>query len=366
MVGLKAAAYRRVGEYSKGMQRRIGLAQALINDPDLLILDEPTSGMDPIGTRQFKDLIRTLARRGKTIILSSHLLADVEDVCDRVCVLYGGRKRAVGDIDDLLARQDRLQLTVEGVDRQRADELRQAVESVGADVLSVSAPREKLEDLFLRIVREAQEQKLATGGVMGEGRVAEFLREGPPGPPEGEAVIDELVQAAQPEAPQAPPTPPEENEKPDEDMLGSLLEGPNSGTAPPPPPVAEEVVTGPDKPDEGVLESLIEGRDIDEADDANAVENEPPAGDEPSRDGPAEPDINAAPDRPTPETAEASEQPPASADDEPAPEAPDQAPQEQAPPSASPSQPEPRRTGDDRDLDRDVIDSLLNEDEQET
>jgi ABC-2 type transport system ATP-binding protein len=80
------------------MQRRIGLAQALINDPDLLILDEPTSGMDPIGTKQFKDLIRTLAARGKTVIVSSHLLADVEDVCDRVCILYGGQSRALGSI----------------------------------------------------------------------------------------------------------------------------------------------------------------------------------------------------------------------------------------------------------------------------
>ncbi|MBS3820732.1 MAG: ABC transporter ATP-binding protein, partial [Phycisphaerae bacterium] len=90
MVGLSAVAHRRVGEYSKGMQRRIGLAQALINDPDLLILDEPTSGLDPLGTKQFKDVIRTLATRGKTVLLSSHLLADVEDVCDRVTILYGG------------------------------------------------------------------------------------------------------------------------------------------------------------------------------------------------------------------------------------------------------------------------------------
>ncbi len=361
MVGLKAAAYRRVGEYSKGMQRRIGLAQALINDPDLLILDEPTSGMDPIGTRQFKDLIRTLARRGKTIILSSHLLADVEDVCDRVCVLYGGRKRAVGDIDELLARQDRLQLTVEGLDRQRADELRQAVESVGADVLSISAPREKLEDLFLRIVREAQEQKLATGGVMGEGRVAEFLREGPPKPPEGRAVIEELVEAAHPESeapPQAPPAPPaEDEEKPDDDVLGSLIEGQDSGQTPPP-PVAEKVVAGPDKPDEGVLESLIEGREIDADDEDETVEDERPAHDEP-----AATDVEAAPDSPASEAPEAPEDTPAptenaAIDAQPA--------EEPEPPPSQPSPPEPRRTGDDRDLDRDVIDSLLNEDEQET
>jgi len=87
MVGLKAVANRPVGTYSKGMARRIGLAQALINDPDLLMLDEPTTGLDPIGTRQIKDLILQLAKRGKTVLLCSHLLADVEDVCDRIAIL---------------------------------------------------------------------------------------------------------------------------------------------------------------------------------------------------------------------------------------------------------------------------------------
>jgi ABC-2 type transport system ATP-binding protein len=91
MVGLNQARTRTVGEFSKGMQRRIGLAQALINDPELVILDEPTAGLDPIGCREVKDLILALARRGKTVILSSHLLADVEDVCDRVVIYYGGR-----------------------------------------------------------------------------------------------------------------------------------------------------------------------------------------------------------------------------------------------------------------------------------
>ena len=91
MVGLEGAAYRVVGEFSKGMARRLGIAQALINDPELLILDEPTSGLDPIGTRQVKDLLVDLRRRGKTVLLSSHLLADVEDVCDRMVILYGGK-----------------------------------------------------------------------------------------------------------------------------------------------------------------------------------------------------------------------------------------------------------------------------------
>jgi ABC-2 type transport system ATP-binding protein len=96
MVGLAGAQFRPVREYSKGMQRRIGIAQALINDPDFLILDEPTTGLDPIGTRQVKDLIIELGRRGKTVLLSSHLLADVEDCVDRMVILYGGAIRAEG------------------------------------------------------------------------------------------------------------------------------------------------------------------------------------------------------------------------------------------------------------------------------
>src|SRR5688572_16156349 len=96
MVGLKQIRRRVVGEFSKGMQRRIGLAQALINDPDQVILDEPTAGLDPIGCREVKDLILALAARGKTVVLSSHLLADVEDVCDRVVIYYGGRIQAMG------------------------------------------------------------------------------------------------------------------------------------------------------------------------------------------------------------------------------------------------------------------------------
>ena len=107
MVGLAQTSTRTIGEFSKGMQRRIGLAQALINDPDLVILDEPTAGLDPIGCREVKDLILALARRGKTVILSSHLLADVEDVCDRVLILYGGRIQAAGTLKQLLDKPGR-------------------------------------------------------------------------------------------------------------------------------------------------------------------------------------------------------------------------------------------------------------------
>src|SRR5512133_2492147 len=117
MVGLSQAHLRAVGEFSKGMQRRIGLAQALINDPDVVILDEPTSGLDPIGCREVKDLIVALARRGKTVILSSHLLADVEHVCDRVVIYYGGKVQAMGTLRDLLATPDTIQITTPALPR---------------------------------------------------------------------------------------------------------------------------------------------------------------------------------------------------------------------------------------------------------
>jgi len=197
MVGLTSVAYRRIGEYSKGMQRRIGLAQSLINDPDLLILDEPTSGMDPVGTSQFKELIRTLALRGKTVLLSSHLLADVEDVCDRVCILYGGRQRALGSIDDLLAQQEFTQIKTRRLTPQMLVQIRRLLKDAGQDVLEVTTPRDKLEALFLRIIEEAQRQRLTTGGAVATGQLAEFLRESVP---EGRQLIEQLVAGAREEA----------------------------------------------------------------------------------------------------------------------------------------------------------------------
>src|ERR1039458_6564091 len=123
MVGLSQTRMRAVGEFSKGMQRRIGLAQALINDPDLVILDEPTSGLDPIGCREVKDLIVALARRGKTVILSSHLLADVEDVCDRVVIYYGGKIQAAGTLKELLATPDTLRITTPVLPRETLEKV---------------------------------------------------------------------------------------------------------------------------------------------------------------------------------------------------------------------------------------------------
>src|SRR6058998_2892022 len=123
MVGLSQTRTRAVGEFSKGMQRRIGLAQALINDPDLVILDEPTSGLDPIGCREVKDLILALARRGKTVILSSHLLSDVEDVCNRVVIYYGGKIQAMGPLKDLLSNRDAVRITTPPLPRETMEQI---------------------------------------------------------------------------------------------------------------------------------------------------------------------------------------------------------------------------------------------------
>src|ERR1700683_2108096 len=146
MVGLSQTRTRAVGEFSKGMQRRIGLAQALVNDPDLVILDEPTSGLDPIGCRGVKDLIRALARRGKTVILSSHLLTDVEDVCDRVVIYYGGRVQAMGTLKELLAKPDAIRITTPPLSRERMQEVLDTIRrDVAADKIEIDNPRQNLE-----------------------------------------------------------------------------------------------------------------------------------------------------------------------------------------------------------------------------
>jgi len=150
---------RRVGSYSKGMARRIGLAQALINDPDLIILDEPTTGLDPIGTVQMKKLIKELQQQGKTVFLSSHLLADVEDVCDRILILYRGRVKMTGAVDELLSLKDVFELRARGVKQELQDKLSELVESSGAETISAGAQRAKLEELFKRVVSEEIEQK---------------------------------------------------------------------------------------------------------------------------------------------------------------------------------------------------------------
>jgi len=203
MVGLNRARHRPLGQYSKGMARRIGLAQALINDPDFLILDEPTTGLDPIGTREMKDLILTLRERGKTILLCSHLLADVEEVCDRVCILYGGKRRALGAVDELLVSREITQIRAPRLDEGTLGKVMELIRSSagGEDDIEVSAPTRRLEDFFLDVVAQARRERLQTAGAdMGKGTAA-FLgsRED-----EGETLVDELVKAGVASEQQAP------------------------------------------------------------------------------------------------------------------------------------------------------------------
>lgn len=193
MVGLSAAASRPVGQYSKGMARRIGLAQSLVNDPDFLILDEPTAGMDPIGTRQIKDLILELRKRGKTILLSSHLLADVEDVCDRVAIMYGGKLLCCGAVEELLAQDQMTELLTDRLSGEEvADLTRYLKDRFGCEVVSAGSPRDRLEPFFLRMVKQAQKE-LDTSGALSGGRVSDFLR-ADEAPTEGEAYLERLTE----------------------------------------------------------------------------------------------------------------------------------------------------------------------------
>ena len=176
MVGLEHAANRPVGEFSKGMMRKVGLAQALINDPELLILDEPTSGMDPIATNDVKKVITQLRDRGKTILLCSHLLADVQDVCDRVSMMYGGKVRREGNLDRLLEVQEQTTITTGALDQVSDEQIVAALERLGVTDVALNHPRRTLEQVFLEMVEEAKQQGLHTFGARSGRDVAAFLQ----------------------------------------------------------------------------------------------------------------------------------------------------------------------------------------------
>lgn len=156
MVGLGPARRRQLREYSKGMTRRIGLAQALINDPELILLDEPTSGLDPIGTREIKDLILKLRDQGKTVLLSSHLLADVQDVCDRIAILHQGELKELGRVDSLLKIRDEVQIRASGLGDEARNEIAEVIRRHGGQLLSMENPTTTLEELFLKIVLDSE------------------------------------------------------------------------------------------------------------------------------------------------------------------------------------------------------------------
>jgi ABC-2 type transport system ATP-binding protein len=273
MVGLDQVAHRPAGEFSKGMARRLGLAQALVNDPELLILDEPTSGLDPLGTRQVKDLILELGRRGKTILLTSHLLADVEDVCDRMVILYGGRIRAEGTSEQLLADSQHTLLRTPRLTDAAVAAVEQALHaSQGVGIERVEAPRQSLEALFLDIVEKARAEQLATSGAQAGGKIASFLQSETADAGQGGAsVVDELVrEAKQPAAAasfvsrtvpeQVAPAAPSGADRGVLDALidPSKAEGAAKGQPAPraaPPSVRKDAAGN--QPDQGLIDSLL-------------------------------------------------------------------------------------------------------------
>lgn len=252
MVGLSGMGNRRIGTYSKGMMRRIGLAQALINDPDLLILDEPTSGMDPIGTRQIKDLLLELSRRGKTILLCSHLLADVEDVCDRIGIMYGGKLQVEGPVRQLLGHRDEMQILTGPLTSATREEIEALVRREGS-WCKISSPMDKLETFFINIVTRAQASQPTSGARPGTG-VQGFLAGQPVSP--SQSVLEQLVskkvhlEVEKPvETPQAEPVQPEPP-APKKELLEKLTEKPleeparsepETATPPSPSPVSKTV-----------------------------------------------------------------------------------------------------------------------------
>ena len=243
MVGLTHARRRRVGEFSKGMARRIGIAQAMINDPSFLILDEPTSGLDPLGCREVKDLILTLKKRGKTVLVTSHLLSDVEDVCDRVIILYGGRIRATGALSDLLTEADATTITTPALPKEQMDkvlaELRNALHG---EEIRVDHPRKSLEEFFLDVIARAKSESVETAGVVSGGRIAKYLAEGD----EKSAVLESLLQTPEPrkDAPAEAAAEPVAKEEPAEEKLTGLMEEklvPKEEEAAPAPDVRKEL-----------------------------------------------------------------------------------------------------------------------------
>ncbi|MBE6385600.1 MAG: ATP-binding cassette domain-containing protein [Lentisphaerae bacterium] len=237
MVGLSHARRRRVGEFSKGMQRRIGIAQAMINDPSFLILDEPTSGLDPLGCREVKDLILTLKKRGKTVLVTSHLLSDVEDVCDRVIILYGGKIRATGALSDLLTVSDSTTITTPALAKDEMEKVLAALRStLHGEEFKVDHPRRTLEEFFLDVIAKAKAESVETAGVISGGRIADYLTQGD----EKSAVLASLLQ--EPAAPQSKAeknaeAAPAQKAEPSAEKLSGLMEeksAPKEAAAPTP------------------------------------------------------------------------------------------------------------------------------------
>ena len=156
LVGMTEAADRRVGTYSKGMLQRIGLAQSLVHDPQLVILDEPTAGVDPLGSAAIAEIVRELKRRGKTILLSSHLLAQVEGLCDRVAILHRGKLVREGRVDDLVEEKDAESLVVQGLNAEARAAVEAEIKAQGGRLARVEKPRLSLDAYFLKEVHRRE------------------------------------------------------------------------------------------------------------------------------------------------------------------------------------------------------------------
>ncbi|MBR2632104.1 MAG: ABC transporter ATP-binding protein [Lentisphaeria bacterium] len=214
MVGLAHARRRRVGEFSKGMARRIGLAQAMINDPAFLILDEPTSGLDPLGCKEVKDLILALKKRGKTVLITSHLLSDIEDVCDRVIILYGGKIRATGSLNELLTVSDANRITTPELKPEVMTRLMQLLrENLSENEFKVDHPRRTLEEFFLDVIATAKRDSIETAGVVSGGKIADYLSS-----EDKNAVLEQLAS----DAPKAEPKAEEKAAVPERDVNAEL------------------------------------------------------------------------------------------------------------------------------------------------
>lgn len=156
LVGLEDARHRRVGGYSKGMLQRIGLAQAIIQDPRLVVLDEPTAGVDPVGSRQIRDLILDLKKRGMTVLLTSHLLEQVQEVCDRVGIMARGRLLKEGNLDELVAVEDQTEFLVQNSSPELASKIAALVAESGATLVETRRPQRTLERVFIEVTSESK------------------------------------------------------------------------------------------------------------------------------------------------------------------------------------------------------------------
>ncbi|MCH1407415.1 MAG: ABC transporter ATP-binding protein [Verrucomicrobiales bacterium] len=160
IVGLEDAARRRLGGYSKGMLQRIGLAQSLVQNPRLVILDEPTAGVDPVGSREIRDLILRLKEEGYTVFLCSHLLEQVQEVCDRVGIIFEGRMRREGKLEELIKIEKQTAMTLENASPELLAKIEGLVASEeGAAIVETGHPRTTLERLFIQIAERRSKEK---------------------------------------------------------------------------------------------------------------------------------------------------------------------------------------------------------------